>query len=74
MGMTSMNVSLPEDLKEYAEAQTKYGYSTPSEYIRELIRDQTAGFRHCRIAKVGDARQARIDGGNDLLVLINQRR
>ena len=39
MGMTSMNVSLPEDLKEYAEAQTKYGYSTPSEYVRELIRE-----------------------------------
>jgi len=38
MGMTSMNVSLPEELKEYAEAQTKNGYSTPSEYVRELIR------------------------------------
>jgi len=37
--MTSMNVSLPEDLKEYVEAQTKSGYSTPSEYVRELIRD-----------------------------------
>jgi antitoxin ParD1/3/4 len=36
--MTSMNVSLPEELKEYVEAQTKTGYSTPSEYIRELIR------------------------------------
>ena len=36
--MTSMNVSLPEQLKEYAEAQTGNGYSTPSEYIRELIR------------------------------------
>ena len=36
--MTSMNVSLPEDLKEYVEAQTKSGYSTPSEYVRELIR------------------------------------
>lgn len=33
-----MNVSLPEDLKEYVEAQTKSGYSTPSEYVRELIR------------------------------------
>lgn len=33
-----MNVSLPEDLKEYVEAQTKGGYSTPSEYVRELIR------------------------------------
>jgi len=37
--MTSMNVSLPEELKEYAEAQTKQGYSTPSEYVRELIRE-----------------------------------
>jgi len=34
-----MNVSLPEELKEYAEAQTKHGYSTPSEYVRELIRE-----------------------------------
>jgi antitoxin ParD1/3/4 len=38
MVMTSMNVSLPEELKEYVEAQTRYGYSTPSEYVRELIR------------------------------------
>ena len=36
--MTSMNVSLPEDLKRYVEAQTDRGYSTPSEYVRELIR------------------------------------
>lgn len=28
MSMTSMNVSLPEELKEYAEAQTRNGYST----------------------------------------------
>ena len=34
-----MNVSLPEELKEFAEAQTKRGYSTPSEYVRELIRE-----------------------------------
>ena len=37
--MTSMNISLPEELKQYVEAQTKAGYSTPSEYVRELIRD-----------------------------------
>jgi antitoxin ParD1/3/4 len=36
--MTSMNVSLPEDLKEYIESQARQGYSTPSEYVRELIR------------------------------------
>ena len=39
MSMTSMNVSLPEELKEYVERQTKTAYSTPSEYVRELIRD-----------------------------------
>ena len=37
--MTSMNVSLPEELKQFAEEQTKHGYSTPSEYVRELIRE-----------------------------------
>ena len=31
--------SLPEDLKRFAEAQSKRGYSAPSEYIRELIRE-----------------------------------
>jgi antitoxin ParD1/3/4 len=39
MAMTSMNISLPEELKQYIEAQTKVGYSTPSEYVRELIRE-----------------------------------
>ncbi len=36
--MTSMNVSLPEQLKQYVEKQAKGAYSTPSEYVRELIR------------------------------------
>lgn len=39
MAMTSMNISLPDELKQYVEAQTKAGYSTPSEYVRELIRE-----------------------------------
>jgi len=38
MPMTSMNVSLPEELKEYVELRSRNGYSTPSEYVRELIR------------------------------------
>ena len=33
-----MNISLPEELKEYVEQRTRSGYSTPSEYVRELIR------------------------------------
>ncbi len=41
---TSMNVSLPATLKKYVEKRVKAdGYSTPSEYMRELIRiDQRA--------------------------------
>ena len=34
-----MNVSLPATLKKYVERRVKAGeYSTPSEYMRELIR------------------------------------
>lgn len=39
MAKTSMNVSLPEELKQYVEARARTGYSTPSEYVRELIRE-----------------------------------
>lgn len=40
MDMTSLNISLPKALKEYVEGRVAGGtYSTPSEYIRELIRD-----------------------------------
>ncbi len=34
-----MNVSLPDELKEFVEGQAQHGYSTPSEYVRELIRE-----------------------------------
>ena len=40
MNMTSMNISLPEPLKQFVEEQvSKGGYSTASEYLRELIRE-----------------------------------
>ena len=39
MAMSSLNISLPVALKEYIEGQVNSGdWSTPSEYIRELIR------------------------------------
>lgn len=37
--MTSMNVSLPQSLREFAETRSRSGYSSASEYIRELIRN-----------------------------------
>lgn len=39
MAMTSLNISLPEALKHYVEGQVASGdWGTPSEYVRELIR------------------------------------
>jgi putative addiction module CopG family antidote len=39
MAMTSLNVSLPKVLKNYVEGQVASGdRGTPSEYVRELIR------------------------------------
>ncbi|MGZ4867627.1 MAG: ribbon-helix-helix domain-containing protein [Candidatus Angelobacter sp.] len=39
MAMTSLNISLPEALKDYVEGQVGSGdWGTPSEFIRELIR------------------------------------
>ena len=38
--MTSMNISLPENLRGFVDKQVQTGgYSTSSEYIRELIRE-----------------------------------
>ena len=37
--MTSLNISLPEALKDYVEGMVASGdWGTPSEFIRELIR------------------------------------
>ena len=38
--MQTMNISLPEPLKEFVDGQIASGrYSSASEYIRELIRE-----------------------------------
>ena len=38
--MATMNISLPENLKGFVDSQVRIGgYSTSSEYIRELIRE-----------------------------------
>ncbi len=36
--MSTMNISLPESLKAFVDQQVQAGYSTSSEYVRELIR------------------------------------
>lgn len=41
--MATMNVSLPDALKDFVEAQVgERGYGTSSEFVRELIRREQA--------------------------------
>lgn len=38
--MTTLNISLPKSMRSFVESQIKAGgYSTASEYVRDLIRD-----------------------------------
>jgi antitoxin ParD1/3/4 len=39
--MTTMNISLPDEMKAFIEAQmTQEGYASASEYLRTLIREE----------------------------------
>jgi antitoxin ParD1/3/4 len=56
--MATMNISLPDRMKEWVEAQTQDGrYSNASDYVRDLIRRDQA--RNAKIA----ALQRHIDEG-----------
>ncbi len=53
--MTTMNVSLPEELKSFVDAEVDAGnYGSTSEYIRELIR-RDQGRRELRAALLDGA-------------------
>ena len=42
--VTSMNISLPESLREFVDEQvTKGGFSSASEYVRQLLREAQEG-------------------------------
>ena len=54
--MSTMNVSLPEALKDFVEDQVSArGYSTSSEYVRELIRKDQDRQRLCGLLLEGAA-------------------
>jgi len=39
--MATMNISLPDELRDFVDAQVgEHGYGSSSEYLRELIRKQ----------------------------------
>lgn len=44
VGVTTMNVSLPEELKSFVDAQAERGgYGSTSEFVRDLIRREQDG-------------------------------
>ena len=54
--MATMNISLPEELKSFIDAQVaERGYGSTSEYLRELIRKQR---------DIEHLRQMLLDGAN----------
>ena len=54
--MATMNVSLPDPMKEWVEAQSRTGrYSNASDYVRDLIRrDQERSGKIAHIQKLID--------------------
>jgi antitoxin ParD1/3/4 len=52
-----MNISLPEELKDFVDEQVKRGYSTSSEYVRELIRKDQDRLRLRELLLAGAASQ-----------------
>lgn len=60
--MATMNVSLPDGLKHFVEAQVdERGYGTSSEFIRELIRREQARARLRELVVDGMASGAGLD-------------
>jgi antitoxin ParD1/3/4 len=63
MAMTSLNISLLNALKAYVEGQVASGdWSTPSEYVRELIRrDKQRRFAELEQGLLQAARGKRVE-------------
>ena len=64
--MATMNVSLPDQMREWVDAQTKSGrYGNASDYVRDLIRhDQERAAKIAHMQKLVD--EARNEGISDL--------
>jgi antitoxin ParD1/3/4 len=66
--MATMNVSLPEQMRDWVDAQTKSGrYGNASDYVRDLIRhDQEREAKIARMQVLVD--EARASGVSDRTV------
>ena len=56
MALTSMNISLSEDLMRFAAADMKeHGYASISEYLRALVREQRNQIRERQLLALVNA-------------------
>ena len=64
--MATMNISLPDPMKQWVEAQAETGrYSNVSDYVRDLIRrEQERGDKIAHMQRLVD--EARASGISDL--------
>jgi antitoxin ParD1/3/4 len=64
--MATMNISLPDQMKQWVEGQTRDGrYSNASDYVRDLIRrDQERAGKIAQMQRLVD--EARASGVSDL--------
>lgn len=64
--MATMNISLPDPMKQWVEAQAETGrYSNVSDYVRDLIRrEQERGDKIAHMKRLVD--EARASGISDL--------
>jgi antitoxin ParD1/3/4 len=63
--MTTMNISLPDSLKDFVDDQVNQrGYGTSSEYVRELIRKEQdrLQLRNLLLAGASSAPTKPVDG------------
>ena len=64
--MTTMNISLPEALESFVDDQVSTrGYSTSSEYVRELIRKDQDRHRLRRLLLEGAASPSAVSADAD---------
>ena len=60
MGLTSLNISLPQSLRDYVEDQVRdSGYSTPSEYVRSLLREDQKRRSQATLVRPGHAKEVK---------------
>jgi antitoxin ParD1/3/4 len=66
LAMATMNISLPDPMKQWVEAQAETGrYSNVSDYVRDLIRrEQERGDKIAQMQRLVD--EARASGISDL--------